>query len=297
MKNIRIVLSALSLIAVVGTLHAEHSILVSAVWLNEHKQDDKVVILHVDWLRLDYDREHIPGASYLWPNDLAPNTPYGSMNVPDLKAARTLLRGYGISNDSHVVLYFTRNNITVTARMFLMLEYLGLKNQVSLLDGGMNAWTKAGYALTNVAPMPKKGKFSPQVNTVVVDKNYVKDRLKAPGSVIVDARFKRYYDGEPTGNPRNGHITGAANIPYNEMVDDATIFKPIDQLQTYFGPVARKDQEVVTYCFIGQTASVVYMAGRVLGYDIKLYDGSLEEWSRQDNLPMETSPTAAPPNN
>ena len=65
---------------------------------------------------------------------------------------------------------------------------------------------------------------------------------------------------------------------------------PTDQLQNYFTPVAGKDKELVTYCFIGQTASVVYFAGRLLGYHMKLYDGSMQEWSRIKELPMETTP-------
>jgi thiosulfate/3-mercaptopyruvate sulfurtransferase len=65
-------------------------------------------------------------------------------------------------------------------------------------------------------------------------------------------------------------------------------FKTAAQLSQYFEPVIpEKNSEVVTYCFIGQTASVVYMAGRILGYDMKLYDGSMQEWSRMEKLPME----------
>lgn len=265
-------------------------IVVSASWLKEHLQDKNLVLLHVDWTKLDYDHEHIPTAQYLWPASLAPNTEYYNMNAPDIKEATTLLRNLGISNDSHVVLYFARNNITPTARMFLTLEYLGLKGRVSFLDGGINAWTKDGNALTADAPQARKGNFKPSINPVLVDKEYVLKNLESERTTIVDARFKRYYDGEPTGNPRNGHIKGAKNIPYNEMTDENLVFKSKDDLTSYFEPVASKEQEVVMYCFIGQTACVVYMAGRMLGYDIKLYDGSLEEWSRNDQLPMEESP-------
>jgi thiosulfate/3-mercaptopyruvate sulfurtransferase len=59
-------------------------------------------------------------------------------------------------------------------------------------------------------------------------------------------------------------------------------------LQGYFTPaLPDKNKEAVVYCFIGQTASVVYMAGRMLGYNMKLYDGSLQEWTRIPELPME----------
>jgi thiosulfate/3-mercaptopyruvate sulfurtransferase len=68
-----------------------------------------------------------------------------------------------------------------------------------------------------------------------------------------------------------------------------TSMKSAAELGKYFTPVATKEKEIVTYCFIGQTASVVYLAGRILGYNMKLYDGSMQEWSRLENLPMETT--------
>ena len=108
---------------------------------------------------------------------------------------------------------------------------------------------------------------------------------------MVDARISRIYDGEPiTGYARSGHIAGAKNIPFTEMVNATNKFKSIDSLQAYFTPVVPdKKKEVVTYCFIGQTASVVYLAGRILGYDMKLYDGSMQEWNFIESLPMETT--------
>ena len=265
-------------------------ILVSSQWLKEHLKDPNLVLLQVNFLKLDYDKEHIEGARYLWPGWLGPDSPEGSLNVPDLKKATEILQAFGVSDNSHIVLYHVRNEVSVTARMFLTLEHLGLMGKVSFMNGGLEAWKKEGYPLTKELPVVKKGNFKIKPAGLIVDRSYVLQTLKSGNGVVVDARMQRFYDGETTGNPRDGHITGAKNIPYTEMVDAANMFKPLDQLQPYFTPVASTEKELVTYCFIGQTASVVYMAGRMLGYKVKLYDGSLQEWSRIDELPMEKTP-------
>jgi Rhodanese-related sulfurtransferase len=269
-------------------------ILVTPEWLNEHQKDASVVILRTGFLKWDYDAEHLPGASFLWVPSLAPDTQEGgSMNAPDLKQATKLLQSLGVSNSSHIILSHVRNEVSPTARIFLTLEQLGMKGRVSFLNGGLEAWKKAGFAVTKEIPLAKKGKFKPKPEVILVDKNYVLNRLTSETSTIVDARMTRFYNGEPTGNPRDGHITGAKNIPYTDMIDQTTnTFKPLDQIQPYFTSVDEsKKKELVAYCFIGQTASVVYMAGRMLGYNMKLYDGSLQEWSRIKELPMEVTPT------
>jgi thiosulfate/3-mercaptopyruvate sulfurtransferase len=268
--------------------HAQdNGILVSPQWVHDHLHDPSLVILQVNFLRLDYNKEHIPRASYLWPELMAPNTPEANYNAPDPAAASKVLQDLGVSQNSEVVIYHARSEVSVAARVFLTLENLGLKGQVHFLNGGLEAWKKAGLPLTaDVSPI-KKGNFKAKPLALLVDKNYVLKTLQSSNGVVVDARMKRFYDGEPTGNPRDGHITGAKNIPYTDMVDAENVFKPLDSLQRYFTPVAKPGNEVVTYCFIGQTASVVYMAGRILGYDMKLYDNSLQEWSRNEELPME----------
>ncbi|HLZ17346.1 MAG TPA: rhodanese-like domain-containing protein [Cyclobacteriaceae bacterium] len=271
-------------------LAEENSILVTAQWVKDHQSDPNVVLVQINFLKLDYDAEHIAGARYLWPGSLAPDSPLGAMNEPDLKIAQDILEGMGISNDNHVVLYFVRNEVSPTSRIFLTLENLGMRGKVSVMDGGLEAWKKAGFPLTQEVPQARRGKFKPASLGYLVDKNYVLKNLNSNSTVIVDARMKRFYDGESTGNPRDGHIAGAKNIPYTDMVDQNNFFKPVDQLQGYFTPVAdNRNKEIVTYCFIGQTASVVYLAGRILGYNMKLYDGSMQEWSRIKELPMEVT--------
>ncbi len=266
----------------------QESILVNAQWVKDHQSDPKMVLVQVNFLKLDYDAEHIAGARYLWPGSLAPDSPQGAMNEPDMKSAKEVMEGLGISNDNHVVIYFVRSEVSPTARIFLTIENLGMKGKVSLLDGGLEAWKKAGFPTTKDLPIVKKGKFAPASLGFIVDKNYVLKNLNSSSTVIVDARMKKFYDGEPVGNPRDGHIAGAKNIPYPDLIDPNNFIKPTDQLQGYFtSAVDSKEKEVVTYCFIGQTASVVYLAGRILGYNMKLYDGSMQEWSRIKELPME----------
>jgi thiosulfate/3-mercaptopyruvate sulfurtransferase len=283
----------IAFLLVSGFARAQAPILVSPQWLNEHKNDPNLVILQVSFLQVAYEREHIAGARFLWPTWLAPNSPQTSYNAPDPKEAEKVLQELGISNNSHVVIYHVINEVSPTARMFLTLEHLGLYGQVSFLNGGLDAWKKAGLPVTKDLPPPAvKGKFKVKPGrTLLVDKEYVLKTLQNPSSVVVDARAKNIYDGDPVGYPRNGHITGAKNIYFNNMLDQTTnMFKPVDSLQNYFAPVVPdKKSEVVAYCFIGQTASVLYLTGRILGYNVKIYDGSMQEWSWIDELPIETT--------
>jgi thiosulfate/3-mercaptopyruvate sulfurtransferase len=271
-----------------GASGQDNPILVTPQWLKENLIDPDLVLLQVTSLQFEYDKEHIAGARYLWPGWLAPDSPYGSFNSPDPKEATKILRQLGISKDSRIVLYHIRNEVSITARMLLTLENFGMKGRVFYLNGGMDAWKKAGFSVTQELPVVRKGNIKVTPGSLLVGKDYVLNDLNTQKGIVVDARMTRFYDGDPVGNPRDGHIAGAKNIPYTEMVDAANLFKPEDQLQAYFTPVAPdKSKEIVTYCFIGQTASVVYMAGRILGYDMKLYDGSMQEWSRIESLPME----------
>lgn len=268
---------------------SQQPVIVSPQWLNENIKDPDLVILYTGFvIKADYDREHIEGSRFLWPDWLAFDKPEGSMYAPDAKTATKVLQELGINNSSKIVICHRGSDVTIAARMFMTLEHFGLKGRVSFLNGGIEAWKRAGYAVTNKPTEFGKGNYVATVTGTLVDKDYVLNALNTKSSEVVDARAKRWYDGDPTGNPRDGHITGAKNIPYPDMIDSTNSIKPVSILETNFNTVVPdKNKEVVVYCFIGQTACVDYLVGRSLGYKMKVYDGSMQEWSRDEALPME----------
>lgn len=268
---------------------AQQPVLVSPQWLNENLKDPNLVILYTGFvIKADYDKEHIEGSRFLWPDWLAFDKPEGSMYAPDAKTATKLLQDLGINKNSTIVICHRGGDVTIAARMFMTLEHFGLQGKVSFLNGGIETWKKAGYSVTNKPAVFKKGNYVATDNGLLVNKEYVQNVLQTKSSEVVDARAKRWYDGDPTGNPRDGHITGAKNIPYPDMIDSTNSIKPIEVIEKKFTSVVPdKSKELVVYCFIGQTASVDYLVGRSLGYKIKLYDGSMQEWSRDEKLPMD----------
>lgn len=268
---------------------AQQPILVSPQWLNENIKDPNLVILYTGFVvKADYDKEHIEGSRFLWPDWLAFDKPEGSMYAPDVKTATKVLQDLGINKNSKVVVCHRGGDVTIAARMFMTLEHFGLKGKVSFLNGGIEAWKKAGYSVTNKPAVFKKGNFVAVDNGLLVTKDYVQKSLQDKSAEIVDARAKRWFEGDPTGNPRDGHIAGAKNIPYQDMVDSTNSLKQVSILENNFiAVVPDKEKELVLYCFIGQTACVDYLVGRSLGYSIKVYDGSIQEWSRDEKLPME----------
>ena len=276
-------------IVIFSTTGNAQNIIVSPQWLNENMNDPNLVIVQPSFLKMDYDNEHIKGARYLWPDWLTANSPEGTYNPPDPKMATKVLQDMGINKDSKIVLCHAFGDVSITARMFITLENLGLRDRVYYLNGGLAAWKKAGFPVTKELPVVKKGNFVATVSSpLLVDRNYVLNSLKTKSAEVVDARLKRFYDGDPTGNPRDGHITGALNLAYTDMIDSTNSIKPTEVLLKNFQAVLPdKNKEVVTYCFIGQTASVIYLTGRSLGYNVKVYDGSMQEWSRIPELPME----------
>jgi thiosulfate/3-mercaptopyruvate sulfurtransferase len=275
----------------------QESMIVSTDWLAAHLNDDDLVLLQVGE-KDEYVSAHIPRAQFIALADIS--TPRGSglaLELPPVAQLQTAFEKLGVTDKSRIVIYFGKDWVTPTARVFFTLDYLGLGDRAAILDGGLPAWRAAGKTISNVIADPKAGHFTPRPNSnLVVDAAWVTANLKKPGIMILDARAPKFYTGADAGSmPRAGHIPSAKNIPFSTLVDDTNRFKSAAALRELFDTAGVKPgDKVTTYCHIGQQASLLYFAARYLGYEAHLYDGSFEDWSHRSELPVEKSESMTP---
>ena len=266
------------------------SMIVSTEWLAQHLNDDSLVLFQVGE-KDEYVAGHIPGAQFITLADIS--TPRGeglALELPPVAQLKTTFEKLGVSDKSRIVVYFSKDWVTPTARLFLTLDYLGLGEHTSILDGGLPAWHAEKRPVTSEEDIIKIGRISAQPNKqIVVDAAWVNANLNKPSVMILDARAPKFYTGADVGRmPRGGHIPGAKNIPFSTLVEDSTNkFKSVETLRQLFNAAGVKQGDsVTTYCHIGQQASLLYFVARYLGYDAHLYDGSFEDWSRRPELPV-----------
>jgi thiosulfate/3-mercaptopyruvate sulfurtransferase len=277
--------------AAVVSSPADEPLVVTTSWLSQHLNDQNLIVFHIGE-KPTYDSVHIPGARYLTPfTDLSTPRVDGQLflELPSRAMLDSVLSAKGVSNESRIVLYASNSWATPTSRTLFTLEYVGLRGRVSILDGGLDAWRAEGRPVTRDVPVATPTKFvSRPDSSIVVDAGFVSGHLSDAKVRIVDARDTAFYNGRETRQGRNGHIPGAVSLPFSTMVDSSGHFRPVQLLRTQFTQAGVKDgQTVVTYCHIGQQASLVWFAARLLGYQAKLYDGSFQDWAKRTELPVE----------
>ena len=266
------------------------SLLLTPAQLRDRLTRGTVVLLHVGEAA-DYNAGHIPGARFL-PYDAISQRRNGLMlEMPPVAVLDSALESLGVSDDSRIVLYWSKDWYSPTTRVFLTLDYLGLGEKTSILDGGFPAWKSAGGPVTTAVPSSTRGRLTIHPRSdVIVDATAVRLGVGDARVAIIDARDPRFYTGQATGmHAREGHVPGAKNLPFNTLIDEGGTFKSRETLEKLLDAAgATPDRRVISYCHIGQQATVVYLAARLLGRDARLYDGSWDEWSRMSELPIET---------
>src|SRR5438552_8497626 len=160
-----------------GPAAPREALVVSAAWLAQHVDDPDLVLLHVG-AKATYDAGHIAHARYVnWRDQLTTGDGTGTSLTLEMLPADVLhdrLAALGISERSHLVVYQSDDQWTPSTRVMLTLDYAGLAN-VSWLDGGQKAWTKAGQALTTAPAPDKAGTLAPlKLRPIVVDADFVK---------------------------------------------------------------------------------------------------------------------------
>ncbi|MEN4556560.1 3-mercaptopyruvate sulfurtransferase [Pantoea agglomerans] len=272
---------------------------VSADWLQEHYNDERLQVLDARLLppgmeavrdiQAEYLAGHLPDAPYFDIEALSDHTsPYPHM-LPRAESFAVAMRELGVSSDKHLVVY-DEGNLFSAPRAWWMLKTFGVA-QVSILAGGLQGWKEAGFALATGEVNLPEGEFEAHADESRVKR--LTDVLLIShegGAQIIDARSANRFNAEvdePRPGLHRGHIPNSLNVPWNSLVEQGKL-KPEAELQTLFADAGVDiTQPVVASCGSGVTAVVVILALTALGArDVTLYDGSWGEWGSRDDLPI-----------
>lgn len=290
--------------------HAEGP-LVDVEWVKANTGKPGIVFLDVRGgiagkSKADYLRAHIPGAVYTdylkdgWRAKDAGGTPGMLAPVEKLEG---LIGGLGIGNDSHVVVVPQGGkavDVGTGTRIYWTFKVLG-HDKVSLLDGGMVAYTKEIDKATKkpVNPLEKGAvNIEPQTFKASLREEMLVSKAdvvaaQEGGVAIVDHRPHNQFLGinQHGKAKRAGTIPGASNVPENWLTQNGGgSFRSKDSLEKLFAAAEVSNSgEQINFCNTGHWASLGWFASHeILGNkEAKMYDGSMLEWAADDSLPME----------
>lgn len=275
--------------------------LISPEQLHARQAQPNVVILDCRFALDDpayglrsYQQGHIDGARFAdLEGDLSAPVIKGQTGRHPLPEAAKLiaqLRVWGINNDSDIVLYDDGPG-AFAARAWWLLAWLGKRDGVWLLDGGLKAWREAGLTLSDSTGAPSGGNFSGQADAqALLSAGQLQQRLGEPQLTLLDARALPRFRGEVEPlDPVAGHIPGAHCAVFTDNLDANGRFLPAAQLQQRFAALLgeRPSSELVAYCGSGVTACHNLFALCLAGYPLApLYAGSWSEWITDPQRPV-----------
>lgn len=203
------------------------------------------------------------------------------------------LAALGVGEGTRVVVYDSVGTIWA-ARLWYLLDWIGVP--VSVLDGGLAAWRSAGLPIESGddatdspgSARPAHGWEAHAVREAWVERDEV--ALARSGALVCGLPASAFAGAEPTRYSRRGHIPGSINVPARALFDRDGRILPVDDIRTrYRDAGADLDGELLLYCGGGISATANALALAHAGLrKVRVYDGSLEEWSADPSLPLET---------
>lgn len=232
-----------------------------------------------------YDLGHIPGAFFLdMEEDLSsPEQEHGGRHpLPNIPELAKKIGKIGI-DETRTVIFYDDGSGAFAARAWWILQELGHED-VRILEGGMQAWQDNGNDVTDVVPQASPVIFTPEAAyNHIVTMQEVKDRDKDK-TVLIDSRsFDRYQGKVEPLYPKSGHIPGAKNYFWKDVLTSDNVWKDQTTLRKQFAGLEKAD-EIIVSCGSGISACPNIVALKRAGFtNVKLYPGSFSDWISYDN--------------
>jgi thiosulfate/3-mercaptopyruvate sulfurtransferase len=278
--------------------------LVSTNWLAEHLGDPDLRVLDATAHLVGSDSDstgwslhpgldaylaaHIPGAAFADIIDDLSEPDGGAVSKPSRARFAAAAGRLGVGPDSRVVVYAP--DVHWATRVWWLLRANGFDN-VAVLDGGFRKWTAEGRpTATGVESYPRAEFVAEPRPRFFAELDEVKRAVDAgSGACLINALSPQDHHGETDNFARPGHIPGSLNVPMDALLNEADgTFKPVGELREIFADVLSRPGRKVTYCGVGVAATSDALALTLLGEsDVALYDGSLQEWTSNPELPLE----------
>jgi thiosulfate/3-mercaptopyruvate sulfurtransferase len=235
--------------------------------------------------------QHIAGARFFDIEALSDHANPLPHMLPTPAAFAAALVALGFEARLPTVIY-DDGTVLGACRAWWMLRVFGYE-AIALLDGGLPAWQAAGLSLTAAPAVPQAGRFVATFRPECVwTLAQVQANLADGGTTLLDARSAARFRGEaaePRPGLRRGHIPGAVNVPFGELLDPVTrCFKPLpvlrERLQAATPELAAP---LVASCGSGVSACVLAFAYHLLGHAaVAVYDGSWAEWGAESGAAL-----------
>ncbi|MFV1984698.1 MAG: sulfurtransferase [Thiohalomonadales bacterium] len=243
--------------------------------------------------RGNFEQSHIPHSGFIdILQDLSDTSSTLPLMMPAEKQFVEAMSNYGISYESHVVLYSTTEH-NWAARVWCMLREFGFNN-VAILNGGWSKWSAENSPLSNRACAYQSANFIASSNSEVnyfVNKDTVLSAIDDENVRIINALPVPIHNGSSDIYfGRRGRITNSVNVPFPALHNpESGVYLAANELHQLYQTVnADQAQQIISYCGGGIASSNTVFTLALLGYEnISLYDGSMLEWGNDPSLPME----------
>jgi thiosulfate/3-mercaptopyruvate sulfurtransferase len=239
-----------------------------------------------------YEQLHVPGAVHLAPKFLMRQEEYASGLLPEIEQLQELVEVLQISPEHHVVVYDDEGGAWA-GRLIWNLHCLGFEN-VSLINGGIHAWLGAELPTSSeniqIAPVENLLSIQPDLQ-YQVHYDELLSLVQNNQTQIWDCRTEDEYTGQRLAARRGGHIPGALHFEWSTALNRQNHLKlhPLERTQQRLEHLGfNLDQPVVVYCQSHHRSGLAYILGRLLGWEIRAYDGAWSEWGNRLDSPIIT---------